>query len=126
MAERARNRITATAQALFRGPRSLVFVKGCGQRALQCLTPFRLGWLNHWFASYPTSLVHSDFSRKVMITIVAHFRTQVVKFIFGGRNSGQKERKRDQSDIQMPAGPRTDSLCSSNLTICFRRARALE
>jgi hypothetical protein len=24
-----------------------------------------------------------------MITIVAHFGTQVVKFIFGGRNSGQ-------------------------------------
>jgi hypothetical protein len=24
-----------------------------------------------------------------MITIVAHFRTEAVKFIFGGRNSGQ-------------------------------------
>jgi hypothetical protein len=28
-----------------------------------------------------------------MITIVAHFCTQVVKFIFGGRNSGQQGRE---------------------------------
>jgi hypothetical protein len=37
-----------------------------------------------------------------MITIVAHFWMQVVKFIFGGRNSGQQE---SEAGMQMPAEP---------------------
>jgi hypothetical protein len=32
------------------------------------------------------------------ITIVAHFCTQVVKFIFGGRNSGQERRRKDERE----------------------------
>ena len=40
-----------------------------------------------------------------MITIVAHFRTEVVKFIFAGRKSGQKERKPGQVGISNRRGP---------------------
>jgi hypothetical protein len=35
-----------------------------------------------------------------MITIVAHFCTQVVRFIFGGRNSGQGEKRSDRSALE--------------------------
>ena len=37
-----------------------------------------------------------------MITIVAHFRAAVVNFIFGGRNSGQSEKK--EGDPSIPPG----------------------
>lgn len=40
-----------------------------------------------------------------MITILTHFRAQVVKFVFAGRNSGQKERKTTSAGTQIPAGP---------------------
>ncbi len=40
-----------------------------------------------------------------MITIVAHFRTQVVKFIFAGRNSGQEQTEaQDGWYSQWPSG----------------------
>ena len=38
------------------------------------------------------------FLAKRMITIVTHFRSEVMKFVFGGRNSGQNaERKKDDA-----------------------------
>lgn len=40
-----------------------------------------------------------------MITIVAHFRTEVVKFIFAGRNSGQKKRNWERSASDRGDGP---------------------
>jgi hypothetical protein len=44
----------------------------------------------------PFELPHFCYAQRLleesMITIVADFRSQVVKFLFGGRNSGQKER----------------------------------
>ena len=54
------------------------------------------------------------FPTKKMITIVPHFCAQVVKFIFAGRNSGQKERKTILADVQTRAGVRTSSPRSSN------------
>jgi hypothetical protein len=40
-----------------------------------------------------------------MITIVTYFRSQVVKFIFGGRNSGQNaEEKRGDAHFMKVAG----------------------
>ena len=46
--------------------------------------------------------LHNVFSRKRMITIVTHFRAQVVKFIFRGRNSGQGRNERDMLPYTMP------------------------
>jgi hypothetical protein len=37
-----------------------------------------------------------------MITIVAHFCTQVVKFIFGGRNSGQNAGRKTKERLGIP------------------------
>lgn len=54
------------------------------------------------------------FPTKKMIIIVTHFCAQVVKFIFAGRKSGQKERKTISAGIQIPAGGRTGSPRSSN------------
>jgi len=37
-----------------------------------------------------------------MITIVTHFRAQVVKFIFGGRNSGQNAGGKTKERLGVP------------------------
>jgi hypothetical protein len=51
-----------------------------------------------------------------MITIVAHFCTQVVKFIFGGRNSGQNAGGKTKERLGIP-------LKVTNERVNFRLAR---
>jgi hypothetical protein len=41
-----------------------VFVKGCGRHAFERTTSSWLDWLNYWLPTYPTSRLHSGFSRK--------------------------------------------------------------
>jgi hypothetical protein len=70
-------------------------------------------------AELPTSwLPHFSCARRLlaerMINIVAHFRTEVVKFIFSGRNSGQSANIRRKGDsrcgIQPVSAPKTTIL----------------
>jgi hypothetical protein len=49
-----------------------------------------------------------------MITMVTDFRSKVVKFIFGGRNSGQQVEQIASSDLSAPT--RTTSGSPTNWT----------
>jgi hypothetical protein len=54
-----------------------------------------------------------------MITIVAHFPSPVVNFIFGGRNYGQNAKKKERHS---PEGRRTNGSCVTATTRFFRLA----
>jgi hypothetical protein len=62
--ERIRGGTAVSVQVLVCSEPSPVFVRRSGIRGTRREAPTELGWWNYCLSSYPTSVAHSDFSRK--------------------------------------------------------------
>jgi hypothetical protein len=101
--ERTRNRIIVTAQVLFRRRPSPAFVKGCGRRALEAPGLFLVGLVELLASELPHFSCAQRLLAERMIIIVAHFRSEVVNFIFGGRNYGQNRNEHARDNVTTPS-----------------------